>query len=121
MNCNYRMKRKKQWLSENITVLKQFLHFQFKSFTKSDHRYQYMAENVIWLNHYYTDSMIIFSAHNGYIGTPNNCYKIMGDYLKKVFGDRCTTFGLRFIKEHFQQMVNKELELMLYKKLQKIH
>lgn len=85
--------KKKQWLSENITVLKQFLHFQFKSFTKSDDRDRYMAENAIWLNHYFADSKMILSAHNGHIGTPDNRYKIMGDYLKKEFGDRYTTFG----------------------------
>jgi len=93
--------KKKQWLSENITVLKQFLHFQFKSFTKSDDRDRYMAENAIWLNHYFADSKMILSGHNGHIGTPDNRYKIMGDYLKKEFGDRYTTFGFAIYKGTF--------------------
>lgn len=33
--------------------------------------------------------------------TPNNCYKIMGDYLKKEFGDRYTTFRFAIYKGTF--------------------
>ncbi|MDR2148776.1 MAG: erythromycin esterase family protein [Tannerella sp.] len=92
---------KKNWLKQNITVIKQYLEMN-----NSQWRDKCMAENFLWIKDNNPDSKLVIWAHNAHIQKTN---QMMGDHLAKRLGNEYVTFGFSFFDGSYTATGSKGL------------
>lgn len=81
-------KERKEWLRQNVTLIRQFLGQGPLAW-----RDRCMADNILWIKRQEPSSRIMIWAHNGHI---ERCSGKMGGYLNDALDSDYTNFGFTF-------------------------